>query len=401
MPFPSIARVARALPVLLVALFAALAGATRVCALDPHRVIDAYGHDSWTRQNSLPGEAVYQVAQTRDGYLWLRISDRLVRFDGVNFHPLEADLPDMADEPVRAICLTAEGDLLVRGREHLLRYHEGRFADARPKAPLPDAMDRLVYETRDDRLWVGADNHLYVAKDHGFAYVIRGSSWINAMTEDRAGDLWIGAYTGLYRYRDGSFTIFPSDLFSERVATTPPPGALPAANPPPAPTVSAAKVKQVLALLEDREGTLWVGTHNDGLYKFIDGHLVADATTAPLAKQSITALAQDRDGNLWVGTDTSGVFRLAGGKWSSFTVEDGLKDNSVLSLCEDREGSLWIGTRGGLDRFRDTPIVTYTAKQGLSSDEAYTIVEGADHCIYVVTSAGLNRLKDGVITRYT
>src|ERR1022692_2655569 len=53
--------------------------------LDPHKTIDQYGHDLWTSQNGLPGEAVYQILQSPDGYLWLRTSAGLVRFDGVRF----------------------------------------------------------------------------------------------------------------------------------------------------------------------------------------------------------------------------------------------------------------------------------------------------------------------------
>src|ERR1700733_13388859 len=47
-------------------------------ALDPHKTIDQYGHDLWTSQNGLPGEAVYQILQSPDGYLWLRTSAGLV-----------------------------------------------------------------------------------------------------------------------------------------------------------------------------------------------------------------------------------------------------------------------------------------------------------------------------------
>jgi hypothetical protein len=35
--------------------------------LDPQKQIGQYGHDSWTSQRGLPGEAVYQVLQTKDG----------------------------------------------------------------------------------------------------------------------------------------------------------------------------------------------------------------------------------------------------------------------------------------------------------------------------------------------
>src|ERR1019366_10717094 len=54
-------------------------------ALDPAKNIDQYGHDNWASQDGLPGEAVYQILQTRDGDLWLRLSAGVVRFDGARF----------------------------------------------------------------------------------------------------------------------------------------------------------------------------------------------------------------------------------------------------------------------------------------------------------------------------
>src|SRR5271168_3962873 len=43
-------------------------------ALESNKNIDQYGHDVWTSQNGLPGEAVYRTLQTPDGYLWLLTS---------------------------------------------------------------------------------------------------------------------------------------------------------------------------------------------------------------------------------------------------------------------------------------------------------------------------------------
>src|SRR5215472_1745890 len=44
-----------------------------------------YHIDSWTTDNGLPHNAVRDILQTRDGYLWLTTADGLVRFDGVRF----------------------------------------------------------------------------------------------------------------------------------------------------------------------------------------------------------------------------------------------------------------------------------------------------------------------------
>ena len=50
-------------------LAAALCLPSIALALDPGKNIDQYGHDTWTAQNGLPGEAVYHILQSRDGYL--------------------------------------------------------------------------------------------------------------------------------------------------------------------------------------------------------------------------------------------------------------------------------------------------------------------------------------------
>ena len=71
---------------LLILLFAS---ADALLGLDPSKHIDQYGHGVWTSQHGLPGNAVYQILQTPDGYLWIRTSTGLVRFDGVRFVPMD------------------------------------------------------------------------------------------------------------------------------------------------------------------------------------------------------------------------------------------------------------------------------------------------------------------------
>lgn len=44
-----------------------------------------YRFDHWTADNGLPQNSVRDIAQTRDGYLWLTTFDGLVRFDGARF----------------------------------------------------------------------------------------------------------------------------------------------------------------------------------------------------------------------------------------------------------------------------------------------------------------------------
>src|ERR1041385_5115544 len=73
-----------------------------------------------------------------------------------------------------------------------------------------------------------------------------------------------------------------------------------------------------------------------------------------LPQNSVNAILQTRDGYLWIGT-YGGLVRFDGVKFTVFDASntEGLKSSRISALFEDREGNLWIGTEyGGLTRYR-------------------------------------------------
>ncbi len=65
-----------------------------------------------------------------------------------------------------------------------------------------------------------------------------------------------------------------------------------------------------------------------------------------LPQASVNALLQGRDGYLWIGT-FGGLARFDGDSFKTFHASpDGLVSNRILSLYEDRRGRLWVGTEG-------------------------------------------------------
>src|SRR5687767_4703090 len=45
--------------------------------------------DTWTVRDGLPQGSIYDIIQTRDGYIWLATLGGLVRFDGIRFTVFE------------------------------------------------------------------------------------------------------------------------------------------------------------------------------------------------------------------------------------------------------------------------------------------------------------------------
>jgi PAS domain S-box-containing protein len=340
--------------------------------LDGQRDIDQYGHRVWTSQNGVPGEAVYQVVQSADGYLWLRTSAGLVQFDGERFTRIEPTIEGAPfREAVRAISKTREGDLLVRGPSQTIVYRGGHFVTLLPATPLPDGTLRLAVQATDGGLWIGADDFIYHARGAHIEMLRRGTSWITAMVESPSGEMWIGGQRGLYEYAGEK----------RKLELTPHAG--------------------VTALLIDRKCDFWVGTQK-GLYRLAEGGRELEPFGQTLKDSQVTAIFEDSAGSLWIGTNGRGLYRYANRRWEAFTSFDGLSDDNVNAILEDREGNLWVGTASGLDRFQNTAITTMTVKQGLLSNEVTAVVEGKAGEIFVFgDGGGLTELRGATVRNYS
>src|SRR5262245_57308116 len=88
------------------------------------------------------------------------------------------------------------------------------------------------------------------------------------------------------------------------------------------------------------------------------------------AHNRVSAMLEDRQGKLWIGTWT-GLKALdrSTGTFTLFTSKDGLPNTPILGIFEDREGYLWLATDSGLIRFHSQTKDhrTYTESDGLSA----------------------------------
>jgi signal transduction histidine kinase/ligand-binding sensor domain-containing protein/FixJ family two-component response regulator len=344
-----------------------LAGPTRLAlSLDPVKHIGQYGHDAWTSQQGLPGQAVDQILQSSDGYLWLKTAAGLVRFDGVRFTLMDAVA---GNEPVKAIAMSTDGDLLIRSTTRTMMYRNGVFSEYAPPAPLPDGAIETIFEDTHHHLFLGSDDFLYMIERVGIRLLRARTTWINAFLQNDTETTWIGGQQGLYSYKDGRLSK----------------------------PLRIGNSETVNALGKDYKHRLWIGTYQ-GLYRRDSEGSELQQVSTGIVHNAVNAILEDREQNLWVGTDT-GLSRLIGTQYSSFGFKEGLTDNKVLSLYEDREGSLWVGTAMGLDRFRNTKMTTFTVNDGLPSDNVRSVIASRNGDVYVVSSpGGLARIKGDVVT---
>jgi ligand-binding sensor domain-containing protein/signal transduction histidine kinase/CheY-like chemotaxis protein len=347
-------------------------------ALDPHRAISQYSHQSWSNEDGLPQNTVFAIQQTRDGYLWLGTWEGLVRFDGVNFTVYNRqNTPELGEHGIRSLLDDGAGGLWVGTKKGVLHYDKGRFQRLPDEGDLRQVnVPALALE--GSTLWVGSSLGLervplkggprqrYTAKE-GLP-----SNGIEALAIDGEGVLWIGTRDGLARLSGGKV---------EQV---------------PLPAGADARVRTLLAA---KDGTLWVGTYS-GLLSLRGGTFVWYGPAQGMPHYEVLSLLEDRDGVLWVGHET-GLARFAAGRFDMFGPKEGLSGSRVFSIYEDRDHNLWVGTAdGGLNRLSAGPFLNFGVPEGLSHDLVRTVLETRDGSLWLGTlGGGLHRMKDGRITR--
>ncbi len=160
----------------------------------------------------------------------------------------------------------------------------------------------------------------------------------------------------------------------------------------------------IFSLSKGNDGTLLVCT-SDGLFtverrtrrlrRLFDSERVSRVVNRGMLEDAL----QDGEGNYWFGFSYRGLFRYdpRSDSLRSYLHRSGdrrsLSDNSVWSLFRDSRGTLWVCTINGLSRFDRTRdcFTTFTEQDGLPNNTVYGMREDAEGDLWVSTNAGLSR----------
>jgi signal transduction histidine kinase/ligand-binding sensor domain-containing protein len=145
----------------------------------------------------------------------------------------------------------------------------------------------------------------------------------------------------------------------------------------------------ISAVLQGREGFLWVGTE-EGLLRFDGRHFTAvHFSQRASGAVSVNALAEGPDGGLWIG-GTEGLAeipkepgRQADDEPSALFLPGSGASNHIECLHFGRDGVLWVGTDAGLFRFQHGKFTTIIPGLMISRIE-----ETSTGHLLVITSAG-------------
>jgi ligand-binding sensor domain-containing protein len=395
--------------------------------------------DHFDVESGLSTNWVRDIAQDKQGYIWMGTTDGLNRFDGYSFKTYqhsEDDSRSILVNFIRSVHVDNENTLWIGYNDGLSRYDADKDAFSHYRSNsnnvssivsdkiadiTSDSKGNLWVATRDkgicqldkitykfhsfpnqensatnsqyvmhcdkkDRLWIGTYNagiavfDIPTKKYLPFENIIKPleGKFVSSIFEDSKGIIWIGtAKDGLFCY----------DYKTDQLKSIP----------------QINREKLILSICEGEDGKIWIASENLGLFIYspTDGSVVNlvhnKFVPTSIGHNSINTIMKDNNGNMWMGTFASGadLYKVPNNKFGHFfnnpTNANSLSHNSVLSFEEDKDKNIWIGTDdGGLNCYNKTTgkfeLYTKSSKpNSLTSNVILSLYEDSKNNLWVST----------------
>jgi ligand-binding sensor domain-containing protein/signal transduction histidine kinase len=375
-----------------------------------------YHVDSWTTDNGLPQNVVRDACQTPDGYLWLATMDGLVRFDGVRFTVFNrSNTPGIDGNRYSSLYCTPGGEIWAGSEmSGVTRYRGGTFSTYNTQQGLPS--DAVPAVTGDDtgRIWALSQGSIVQWNEAASRFMdlppersrynyapngrfgfwsldrnnvhlfVRGQvldyplprDWprhiLTRVGQDLNGFIWLAS-------ADGRFAKFSGGRWSKTLRRE----------------AKQTGSNAFISTYRDAQGNLWTfGIASDA------GAYLVEYLSLPSRGQPrrivFNSFFEDREGSIWLPTDGQGLYRVRKQAISMLSNDDGLPDRNIYPIYQDRSDAIWIGTwNGGLVRFSHGKFTTFSTANGLISNRIQSIGEDHDGVLWVATSPGLQRMRNG------
>lgn len=328
----------------------------------------------WASNSTVPSLGLTHI---RHGQCWVqRDTDVSLLANG--------KLTSIFDEPstnryVQGICAAQDGGLWVMMERHIMKWKSQKWIEDHDAAPWDWVPSQTIIETKDGRLAVATADHGFFlgSPASGFRQYWRktgfSSDWVNALCEDREGNLWAGTGNGgLAMLRTVNVkTVAPPDQWQGRA---------------------------VLGIAAGQDGSLWAGTEGAGLYRYFEGDWTNFDAASGLRNYYVWSVAPDAPGGCWAGTWGAGVFEQLGGR---FNGPPGLENRYVAAICHARNGGMLVGTIEGLLSYEAGRLHWLAREPKLSSPDVRAICEDGDGVIWFgMFGGGLGCLNHGRLFQF-
>jgi serine phosphatase RsbU (regulator of sigma subunit)/ligand-binding sensor domain-containing protein len=346
-----------------------------------------------TSSNGLSQNKAFNIVQDHDGFIWIGTEDGLNKYDGYNFEIFKrvpGDSLSLSDNWDNVLYVSKDGTLWIGGLlAGLNRFNSSTktFTNYNNDHSNPNSIAgvniRSISEDEKGNLWVATVNNGFdymMVKEGKFIHMFNmlpqdyplSKNQILFVHQDKNDYLWIGSVGKIHYFKiDYSEKDVPQ-LLPEKIENQ---------------IIKTA----ALSIKEDSKGNIWIGTAEEGLYRFDYQNKVLrkfEPLEHPelLNSLAILALEADESGNIWVGgvpnkatisqsrQSFPGLFKV---NINSRTVqkyqhdpkdEKSMSGNYIYSLLIDRTGVLWAGTDVSGVNVYDKSVIKFSLLKTGSED---------------------------------
>ena len=254
---------------------------------------------SFSIEEGLSQVSVLDIAEDKNGYIWLATQSGLDRFDGNEFKHFGKWQKDKSD-----------------GLNTVTTFQ------------IESSLDK-------EYLWIGSiagvsKFHIETATFEHFPISVSSeikAGSIKRIKIDKSGNVWVISGRALYRF---------STLLNKLVQIA----------------VLENVTSTLTDIVIDRNSHVWLSS-TSGLYKLNSAFNTLELQQ--LAGKKLTLMALAADESLWIGTGANGLCRyplFTNNDFSASTCFDeinGLSSNDVLNVLFQRNGNIWVATSSGVD----------------------------------------------------
>ncbi|PIQ08835.1 MAG: hypothetical protein COW71_09665 [Ignavibacteriales bacterium CG18_big_fil_WC_8_21_14_2_50_31_20] len=351
-------------------------------------LIDKNGITIFNHENGLPKSTVKQIfwapsfGENSKGRILVATNKGVFVFNGKGFEVNEAFL-QLKEKIVNHIDEDEYGNLWFSTSGSGIYIYNGKtLAHLSKNNFLPTNDISHVYPTKVG-IWICSQtNGIFYIKKNRVKVITKAqgmpNNHIRTIFQSSAGTLWIGTENGIAKYYEHENKIVPIKTNKEKFT--------------------------VLAWAENERGEIFLGTHQNGLFKIVSDKLVNVVSHKELKAKMIRSLKFDDNGTLWIGTNGAGIALLKNDEILFIDKTNGLSSNFIACISKSGNEELWVGTTGGgvvvLDK-NGLVIKSISDKDGLASNIINSISVDENGTKWIGTSvSGISRIKNNSIFNF-
>ncbi|PCI96027.1 MAG: hypothetical protein COB15_11510 [Flavobacteriales bacterium] len=364
-----------------------------------------YNFINYSIEDGLVQSQIRAISQDKYGYIWVGTLGGLSKFDGINFENFSTN-DGLLNNQINAIYNDSRGNIWLGTRGGVSVYDGTVFKNFQFKDELNKNFVLSICEDKTGKIWLATDGGgvIYMV-DTSFNYIVlpNGSdnNYVRNIFVDDKENKWLATRNGVSiidsemnikdtirdvnatqvfvdennvwcsTYGDGVIQLTKNKHINHSIKT-------------------GLICNSIRAFTIRKDGSIWFVSKN-GLSKYFNNNIKNFTSKDGLNDNNIMAIIEDVEGNLFLGSDGGGLIKFTNENFISYTVHDGMRENAVLSIVEDNENNIWLSTHGqGVCKLNENGIEHYSTEEGLGNNKVWCSMITMDGRIWFGTSNGFS-----------